>query len=163
MSHRLLRSHTTVGAPAARRLHPAAATVPVAGIITLDSVSVLSIPSVGASATVEHTVEVADTALALGSGDVPVLGTPRVLALLEQATVDAVAHSLPAESTTVGARVEIEHLLPSAVGDRVVASATLADVQGRRLTFEVRLTERGRLLASGSIVRVVAERRRFGA
>jgi len=137
--------------------------VPVAGIITLDSVSVLSIPSVGASATVEHTVEVADTALALGSGDVPVLGTPRVLALLEQATVDAVAHSLPAESTTVGARVEIEHLLPSAVGDRVVASATLADVQGRRLTFEVRLTERGRLLASGSIVRVVAERRRFGA
>lgn len=160
MSHRLLRSHTTVGAPAARRLHPAAATVPVAGIITLDSVS---IPSVGASATVEHTVEVADTALALGSGDVPVLGTPRVLALLEQATVDAVAHSLPAESTTVGARVEIEHLLPSAVGDRVVASATLADVQGRRLTFEVRLTERGRLLASGSIVRVVAERRRFGA
>ncbi len=104
----------------------------------------------------------ADTALALGSGDVPVLGTPRVLALLEQATVAAVADSLAAERTTVGARIEIEHLLPSSVGDRVVASATLSDVLGRRLTFEVRLTERGRLLASGSIVRVIAERRRFG-
>lgn len=122
-----------------------------------------STPSVGASATVEHTVEEADTALALGSGDVPVLGTPRVLALLEQATVEAVAGSLAAEHTTVGARVEIEHLLPSSVGDRVVASATLTHAQGRRLTFDVRLTERGRLLASGSIVRVVAERRRFGA
>ncbi len=122
----------------------------------------MSIPAVGASATVEHTVQEADTALALGSGDVPVLGTPRVLALLEQATVAAVADSLAAERTTVGARIEIEHLLPSSVGDRVVASATLSDVLGRRLTFEVRLTERGRLLASGSIVRVIAERRRFG-
>lgn len=124
--------------------------------------TVISIPAVGASATVEHTVQEADTALALGSGDVPVLGTPRVLALLEQATVAAVADSLAAERTTVGARIEIEHLLPSSVGDRVVASATLSDVLGRRLTFEVRLTERGRLLASGSIVRVIAERRRFG-
>lgn len=119
-------------------------------------------PVVGASATIEHTVAEQDTALALGSGDVPVLGTPRVLALLEQATVGAVAGSLAPESTTVGARIEIDHLLPSSVGDRVVASALLTDVSGRRLSFEVRLTERGRLLASGSIVRVVADRRRFG-
>ena len=63
-----------------------------------------------------YTVTEADTAVAAGSGDVPVLATPRVLALAERATVQAVAGALGPEATTVGARVELEHLQASPVG-----------------------------------------------
>ena len=68
----------------------------------------------GLTARVELTVTDADTAQAVGSGDVPVLGTPRVLALAEAATVAATATRMPAGSTTVGIRVELEHLAPTA-------------------------------------------------
>ena len=102
-----------------------------------------------------------DTAVALGSGDVAVLGTPRVLALAERATVEAVAGSLAAEETTVGAHVSLDHLRPSFVGARVRVQATLAEVQGRRLVFRFELTEGGRTVASGTVTRAVVERRRF--
>src|SRR5215813_7303878 len=96
---------------------------------------------VGLTARVELTVTDADTAQAVGSGDVPVLGTPRVLALVEAATVGATAHRLPPGATTVGTRVELEHRVPTAVGRTVTAEATLAKAAGRRLTFEVSVRE----------------------
>src|SRR5690606_7635394 len=101
----------------------------------------------GLTAQVELTVTDADTAQAMGSGDVPVLGTPRALALAEAATVAATAVKLPAGSTTVGTRVELEHTAPSPVGAKVTATATLAKVDGRRLLFEVRLSSGGRTVA----------------
>lgn len=79
----------------------------------------------------------ADTAEAVGSGDVPVLATPRVLALAEAATVDALRGALPAGSTTVGVRVELAHLLPTPVGATATAVATLDSVDGRTLRFTV--------------------------
>ena len=66
-----------------------------------------------------------DTARALGSGDVAVLGTPRVVALVEQAAVEALQGALPAGTTTVGMRVQLDHLRPTAVGVTVVAYAVL--------------------------------------
>jgi fluoroacetyl-CoA thioesterase len=116
---------------------------------------------VGATASVEVVVTAADTATALGSGDVPVLGTPRVLALLERAAVAAVAGALPAGATSVGAHVELDHLRPSRIGSTVVARATLARVDGRRLDFEVELTDAGTVVASGKVTRVVVDRDRF--
>ena len=83
----------------------------------------------GLTAQVELTVTDADTAQAVGSGDVPVLGTPRVLALAEAATVAATATGMPPGSTTVGTRVELEHLAPTVVG-RTVRGAGAAG--GRR-------------------------------
>ncbi|HEY3010189.1 MAG TPA: hotdog domain-containing protein [Micromonosporaceae bacterium] len=115
----------------------------------------------GLSARVELTVTDADTAQAVGSGDVPVLGTPRVLALAEAATVAATAPRLTPGTTTVGTRVELDHRAPTAVGRTVAAKAQLAKVDGRRLLFEVTVTEGARVVAEGRIERVVVDRHRF--
>jgi len=115
----------------------------------------------GLTARVELTVTDADTAQALGSGDVPVLGTPRVLALAEAATVAATAAKLPAGTTTVGTRVELEHTAPSPVGATVTATATLAKVDGRRLLFEVRLTAANQTVAEARVERALVDRQRF--
>ena len=79
----------------------------------------------------------ADTARALGSGSVDVLGTPRVVALVEEAACRALDGRLDEGSTSVGMRVRIDHLLPTPVGGEVVAEAVLERVEGRRLTFTV--------------------------
>ncbi|MEM1333019.1 MAG: hotdog domain-containing protein, partial [Actinomycetota bacterium] len=84
-----------------------------------------------------------DTAQALGSGDVEVLGTPRVVALCEAATVDALRARLAVGTTTVGTRVQVDHLRPTAVGAEVHAEAVLDSVDGRRLTFTVSATDAG--------------------
>src|SRR6187549_2586016 len=97
--------------------------------------------SPGLSARVELTVTDADTAQALGSGDVPMLATPRVLALAETATVAATARQMPSGLTTVGFSVELSHRAPVPIGRVVAAQATLATVDNRRLVFEVHVTE----------------------
>jgi len=117
--------------------------------------------SVGATADVTHAVAEADTATALGSGDVPVLGTPRVLALLEAATVAAVAPSLTDGQTTVGTRISLEHQAATPIGRTVTASARLVAVDGRRLSFEVTLTDGGSVAAFGTVERVAVDRARF--
>ncbi|MFE9690734.1 thioesterase family protein [Micromonospora sp. NPDC005806] len=115
----------------------------------------------GLTARVELTVTDADTALAVGSGDVPVLGTPRVLALAEAATVAATASRMPPGSTTVGIRVELEHRAATPVGRPVVAHARLAKVDGRRLLFEVAVTDGDETVAEGRVERVLVDRQRF--
>ena len=116
----------------------------------------------GLTGAAEAVVSDADTAAALGSGDVDCLGTPRALALLEAATVTALASALEPGQTTVGVHVEVDHLLPTPVGARVTAEATLAAVDGRRLVFVVRLADdQGRLAVTGRIVRAVVDRETF--
>jgi predicted thioesterase len=115
----------------------------------------------GLTATVELTVADADTAVALRSGDVAVLATPRVVALAEEATVAAVAPVLESGLTTVGTRVELDHLAPTGVGATVVAQARLITVDGRRLGFDVLLTDGTDVVASGRVDRVVVDRERF--
>jgi len=118
------------------------------------------------SASIDAVVTEADTARALGSGDLAVLGTPRAVALAEAATVAAAAGLLEAGQTTVGTRVELDHLAPSPVGARVTAEAVLAGRAGRAgrmLTFEVRVIQDGRVVASGTVIRAVVDRARFQA
>jgi fluoroacetyl-CoA thioesterase len=107
------------------------------------------------------TVSDSDTALALGSGDVPVLATPRVVLLAERATVQAVEDRIDDGHTTVGYRVQLDHLAPVPVGDEVLAEAVLESVEGRRLTFRVSVKHKDGLVAAGRITRVVVERSRF--
>ncbi len=102
-----------------------------------------------------------DTAAAVGSGDVAVLATPRVVALAEAASVAALAGALDAGRTSVGTRVELDHLAPSPVGAEVTATAELVEVSGRRLTFDVRVTQDGREVARGRLLRAVVDRARF--
>lgn len=112
------------------------------------------------SASVTHVVTDADTARALGSGDLDVLATPRVLAWLEEATCAAL--DLPPEQTSVGTRVEIEHLVASPVGATVTATATVVHTDGRLVRFQVvALDAAGALLASGEVRRVAVDRERF--
>ena len=118
-------------------------------------------PWVGAVTRVELTVTDADTAQALGSGDVPVLATPRVLALAEAASVGATASRLPPGLTTVGTRIEIEHRAATPIGGRVVAEARLAKADGRKLVFEILVKDGERVVAEGRVERVIVERARF--
>jgi predicted thioesterase len=115
----------------------------------------------GLTASVTLVVDEADTALALRSGDVPVLGTPRVIALAEQATVEAIAGNLPEGKTTVGYQVQLAHLSPTPIGGTVVAEATLEQVESRRLTFRVAVNDARGLVAAGRVTRVIVERARF--
>jgi len=115
----------------------------------------------GRQATVEETVTEDTTADRLGSGDVPVLGTPAVLALVEAAAVAAVADELEPGTTTVGASVALDHLAPTPVGGTVTATAALAQVEGRRLTFRFEVTDAAGPVARGEHVRVIVERDRF--
>jgi fluoroacetyl-CoA thioesterase len=118
-------------------------------------------PTQGASATVDLTVADADTALSMLSGEVPVLATPRLVALFEEAAMKAIAGQLHPNETTVGMRVQVDHLAPTAVGDVVTAEATLVDVEGRRLTFTVSAKDHRGLVGAGKVTRVVVDVERF--
>lgn len=115
----------------------------------------------GLTATVELLVTDDDTALALGSGTVPVLATPRVVRLCEQATVEALRGELEDGSTSVGQRVQLDHLMPTKVGMTVAAEATLEKITGRRLVFTVSVSDPRGLIAAGKVTRVVVDVERF--
>ncbi len=126
---------------------------------------------VGLNASVRAVVSESDTAAALGSGDVPVLGTPRLLALAEAAAVAAVAAQLAPDEITVGTSVTLEHRRASPVGSGLVVEAELTEVDGRRLVFSfIALREESpgqpgdsdeHVLGAGTIERVVISRERF--
>jgi fluoroacetyl-CoA thioesterase len=103
----------------------------------------------------------ADTAIALGSGDVAVLGTPRVVALVEQAAIEALRGAVTEGNTTVGMRVQLDHLRPTGVGIRVTADAVLERIEGRRLVFTVSVNDPRGLVAAGRVTRVLVDPERF--
>jgi predicted thioesterase len=109
------------------------------------------------------TVGEGDTAAALGSGSLPVLGTPRLLAWCESATCAEIEPALGEGETSVGTRVQLEHLAASPVGAEVEVSATTAHVDGRLHRFAVaaRHLGDGKVVASGEVTRVVVDAERF--
>ncbi|GGD28792.1 thioesterase family protein [Nocardioides daphniae] len=114
------------------------------------------------------TVAEDDTAVAVGSGSLRVLGTPRLIAWLEMVTCEAVAPSLPPGGTSVGTRIAVEHLAPSAVGQVVEVQASTAYVDGRLHRFTVAARNvvgdaPGKVVASGEITRVVVDAEKFMA
>ncbi|HEX6935201.1 MAG TPA: hotdog domain-containing protein [Actinomycetes bacterium] len=119
----------------------------------------------GARAVVVREVTPEDTARALGSGDLEVLGTPRLLAWCEQATVAAVADGLDEGRTSVGTRVEIAHERASTVGTTVTVTAELTHVDGRLLRFDVVAEQEAdgaiAVVGRGTVTRVVVDRERF--
>jgi predicted thioesterase len=117
--------------------------------------------NVGVQASVELVVAPDDTAQSLHAGDVAVLGTPRVVALCEEATMLALAHRLLEGQTTVGNRVELSHLAPVAIGSLVRATATLERTEGRRLVFNVSVSDSCGLVAAGRVTRVIVDKDHF--
>lgn len=117
--------------------------------------------AVGLTGEVQTTVTAQDLACALGSGDVTVLGTPRMIALAEAATVAALAGALDDGRTSVGTRVDIRHLAATPEGRSVRAQATLVRVEGKALAFTVEVHDDCGLVADGTVERVIVDRARF--
>jgi len=115
----------------------------------------------GPTASTEEEVTADRTAEAAGSGDVPVYGTPALLALVERAAVAAVADALDPGTTSVGVRIDLDHEAPTPIGGRVTATATLESVEGRRLRFSVIATDAGGRVARATHDRVIVDRDRF--
>lgn len=116
---------------------------------------------IGLTGKVSMTVGAADTARAMRSGEVDVLATPRLVAVAEEACCAALVGALPAARTSVGVRVQLDHLAPVRVGRVVTAEATLERVEGRRLVFTVSVSDDAGLVAAGRMTRVVVETESF--
>lgn len=116
---------------------------------------------IGLTYTSKTVVDETNTAVALGSGDMAVFATPAMIALMENAAMLAVAQHLPEGSTTVGAMMNSSHVKPTAPGREVKATAVLKEVDGRKLTFEVRAEDENGLIGEGTHIRYVVDRNKF--
>lgn len=106
-------------------------------------------------------VKRSNTALAMGSGDLPVFATPAMVALMENAAMQTVASSLSEELTTVGAEMNVTHVKPSGVGAKIVATAKLTAIDGRKLTFRVEARDAVGIIGEGTHIRYAVDRNRF--
>jgi predicted thioesterase len=116
---------------------------------------------IGLKYTSELTVTDAVTAMAIGSGDMPVLATPMMMALMENAAMLAVKEELPEGSTTVGGHIESSHLKPSKVGDVVRATAEVTKVDGKKIEYKISAYSGDILLGEGTHLRFVVDKERF--
>ncbi len=115
----------------------------------------------GLTHTSKTTVNETNTAIALGSGDMPVFATPAMMALMENAAMLAVAAELPEGSTTVGGQIEASHLKPSPIGAEISATATLEKIDGRKLYFKVSASQDDTLIGEGTHLRFIVDREKF--
>ena len=115
----------------------------------------------GAAAQSRTTVCEANTAAAMGSGDMPVFATPAMVALMENAAMLAVAPGVPEGAATVGAEMNVSHIKPSGLGAEIVASAVVTAVEGRKITFNVGARDAEGMIGEGTHVRFIVDRERF--
>lgn len=101
------------------------------------------------------------TAKAVGSGDMPVLATPAMIALMENAAMLAVAPHLKSNETTVGGFMECSHLTPTGIGAEVEALAVLRSIQGPKLHFDISAYDGERKIGEGHHVRYIVDREKF--
>lgn len=102
-----------------------------------------------------------DTALYQGSGDMEVLATPRMMALMENAAMLAVKDELPEGSTTVGGHIESSHLRPSKVGTEITATATVTKVEGKKIYFDIKAQMNDIIIGEGTHLRFIVDREKF--
>ena len=115
----------------------------------------------GLTYTSRLTVGNENTAIALGSGDMPVLATPAMMALMENVAMLAVASELEDGDTTVGGHIESSHLRPTPVGAEVSATATLEKVEGRKLYFKIIAHQGDVVIGEGTHLRFIVSREKF--
>ena len=102
-----------------------------------------------------------NTAKALGSGDMDVFATPAMVALMENAAMNAVAPHLEEGQTTVGTQISTSHIKASALGATITATAVLTAVDGRSLTFEITARDGENVIGEGTHTRFIVDRERF--
>lgn len=115
----------------------------------------------GLTHTSQLTVDEAVTAIKMGSGDMPVLATPAMMALMENAAMLAVADHLPEGCTTVGGHIAASHVKPSKLGDTVTATATVTRVEGKKIEFKVEAHCGETLLGEGTHLRFIVNKEKF--
>lgn len=117
----------------------------------------------GLKNSVASVVAEGDTALAVGSGSLRVLATPKMLALMEKAAADLVEANLAAESTSVGISLDVKHTAPTPVGMAIRAEATILELDGRKITFEVVAYDDAGEIGRGRHERFIVNREKFQA
>lgn len=115
----------------------------------------------GTVGTAEWTVLPSMTADNCGSGLLPVFSTPMLVALMEAAACDAMLSALQAGETSVGVRIDVEHLAASPIGVSVRAEAKVTSADGRRISFEINAFEGDKLIGRASHLRVIVNGERF--
>ena len=109
----------------------------------------------------ETVVGESNTAAAMGSGDMDVFATPAMVALMENAAMNAVAACLPEGSTTVGTAIDVSHVKASPVGALIKATACLTAIDGRKLTFSVSAADGAGTIGEGTHTRYIVDREKF--
>lgn len=117
----------------------------------------------GLTGTAATIVRETNTALAMGSGSLLVFATPSMIALMEQAACNAVAACLDDESSSVGTLINITHDAATGMGKKVKATATLKEVQGRKLVFEVTAADEDKQIGKGTHERFIINKEKFMA
>ncbi|MDR1198049.1 MAG: thioesterase family protein [Prevotellaceae bacterium] len=115
----------------------------------------------GISAQSEITVDAGNTAISIGSGNLPVFSTPSMVALMENAAVKCIDRYLDETTATVGTALNIEHTRASAIGEKIIAKATLVAVNGRELVFDVEACGAKGITGKGSHKRFIVEIEKF--
>lgn len=116
---------------------------------------------IGLKHTSELTVDESVTAIQMGSGDLPVLATPAMMALMENAAMLAVKDELPEGCTTVGGHIASSHLKPSKIGETLIATAEVTKVEGKKIEFNVAAYAGETLLGEGTHLRFIVDSERF--
>lgn len=119
--------------------------------------------TIGLSHTSETTVSESNTARRYGSGGIDVFATPAMVGLMENAAMTAVENDIPEGCTTVGSQINTSHIKPSKLGAKVKATATLTEIEGRKLTFKVEAEDDGGIIGEGEHIRYVVDVQRFMA
>jgi len=118
---------------------------------------------IGMTGHAEMIVGTRDTAARVGSGKVVVLATPVLIALIEEAALDAVEAALEEGQQSVGTHLDVSHIAATPVGMRVTATAELTRIEGRKLTFAVRAEDEVDLIGEGTHTRVLVTADAFSA
>ncbi len=116
---------------------------------------------IGLKHTSELIVDEHLTAIDIGSGDMPVLATPAMMALMENAAMIAVADNLPDGCTTVGGHIESSHVRPSKIGKKVCATAEVTNVEGKKIKFKVSAYSGETLIGEGTHLRFIVDKEKF--
>jgi fluoroacetyl-CoA thioesterase len=116
---------------------------------------------VGATGTSSTTVTEHNTAAALGSGSLKVFGTPAMIALVEEAACSCLTPTLDSESTSVGTHIDVKHLSPTPIGDTVTATVTVTEIDRRRVSFDVVVSDSTDVIGKGVHSRFIVNATKF--
>lgn len=117
--------------------------------------------NIGATGEATVTVDSSNTAKTMGSGNLEVFATPSMIALMEKAATIAIADQLPEDSSSVGTLLDVKHVAATPVGMKVTAKATLTEVDGKRLVFNVEAFDEKDKIGEGSHERFVISIEKF--